>query len=331
MHQLQTDTPVEFIKGIGPKRAEWLKSELGIYEAGDLLEYLPFRYEDRTDFVEIKDIASDAIAVQMKGVITEVKQIPGKRGSRLVATFKDHSGSVMDLVWFKGAKWMAAQIPALQKVVVFGKPAKYQSRWNMPHPEIELEDAFERRNGRGLQPVYRTTEKLTNRGLSSAGIAKVIRLLLASPELTLPESMPVFLLEELKMPHKAEAMRMVHAPRDHAEAESARNRLKFEELLLLQLKLLMQKREQTQDMPGVRFEQVGALFNDFYTSHLGFELTGAQKRVMREIRSDLNTGWHMNRLLQGDVGSGKTMVALLTALLAIDNGYQACVMAPTEI
>ncbi len=331
MPHLQADTPVEFIKGIGPKRAEWLRSELGIYDAGDLLEHLPFRYEDRTDFIAVKDIASDAIAIQMKGVITDVKQIPSNRGSRLVAKFKDESGTVLDLIWFKGAKWMAAQIPVLQKVVVYGKPAKYSNRWNLPHPEIELEESFERRNGRGLQPVYRTTEKLSNRGLSSSGLAKVIRLLLVSPELVLTESLPAFLLQELKMPGKADAMIMVHAPKNHAEAESARNRLKFEELLLLQLKLLMQKREQTQDMPGVRFENVGDLFNGFYSNHLGFELTGAQKRVMREIRSDLNTGWHMNRLLQGDVGSGKTMVALLTALLALDNGYQSCVMAPTEI
>ena len=202
MANLQADTPVEFIPGIGPKRAEWLRSELGVYDAGDLLEHLPFRYEDRTDFIEVKDITSDAIAVQMKGVITDVKQIPSKRGSRLVATFKDDSGT-LDLVWFKGAKWMAAQIPALQKVVVYGKPAKYQNRWNLPHPEIELEDSFERRNGRGLQPVYRTTEKLTNRGLASSGLAKVIRVLLSSPELVLPESLPSFLLDELKMPNKA--------------------------------------------------------------------------------------------------------------------------------
>ena len=324
------ETPIEYVKGIGPKRAEWLRGELGIHTAGDLLEHLPFRYEDRTGFASVAALASDAVAIQLQGVITGLQQVPGKRGARLVAKFQDETGAV-DLVWFKGAKWIASQIPVQQKVVVFGKPAKYQGRWNIPHPEIELLSSFENRQGAGLQPVYRTTEKLTNRGMSSAGIAKAIRGMLAETDFFSPECLPADLLRELQFPGRTEALRWVHAPKNAEQAERGRKRLKFEELLLLQLKLLRQKQAQTRDVPGVRFEQVGERFNQYYAQHIPFELTGAQKRVMREIRADLNTGWHMNRLLQGDVGSGKTMVALLTALLALDNGYQACVMAPTEI
>ena len=324
------ETPIEYVKGIGPKRAEWLRGELGIHTAGDLLEHLPFRYEDRTGFASVAALASDAVAIQLRGVITGLQQVPGKRGARLVAKFQDETGAV-DLVWFKGAKWIASQIPVQQKVVVFGKPAKYQGRWNIPHPEIELLSSFENRQGAGLQPVYRTTEKLTNRGMSSAGIAKAIRGMLAQTDFFSPECLPADLLSELQFPGRTEALRWVHAPQNAEQAERGRKRLKFEELLLLQLKLLRQKQAQTRDVPGVRFEQVGERFNQYYAQHIPFELTGAQKRVMREIRADLNTGWHMNRLLQGDVGSGKTMVALLTALLALDNGYQACVMAPTEI
>ena len=330
MSESSLDTPIEFIKGVGPKRAEWLRAELGIYSAGDLLEYLPFRYEDRSKFATVSGISTDSTAIQLTGVITGIQQVGSKRGSRLVARFQDDTGS-LDLVWFKGAKWFASQIPVQQRVVVFGKPTAYQGKWNMPHPEIELESAFELRNGRGLQPVYRSTEKLTNRGLASAGIGRVIRSWLGNEEFQVPEILPQALLDELQMPGRLAAFRSVHLPADPPEADSARRRLKFEELLYLQLTLLRQKKRQTLDVPGVRFEQVGEHFNQFYKDHLTFELTGAQKRVMREIRVDVNTGWHMNRLLQGDVGSGKTMIAMLTALLALDNGCQACVMAPTEI
>jgi ATP-dependent DNA helicase RecG len=324
------ETPIEYVKGVGPKRAEWLRAELGIYSAGDLIEYLPFRYEDRSAFMQVSEVASDVTSVQFRGVITGLQQVGGKRGSRLVARFQDESGS-LELVWFKGAKWMASKIPVQQKVVVFGKPSAYQGKWNISHPEVELESTFERRKGLGLQPVYRSTDKLTNRGMSSSGIARVIRGYIEQSEFRVEEVLPQALLTELKMPGREDAFRRVHSPRSSQEAELARKRLKFEELLFLQLSLLQRRKEQTRDVPGVRFTEVGALFNTFYSKFLSFELTGAQKRVMREIRIDVNTGWHMNRLLQGDVGSGKTMMALLTALLALDNGYQACVMAPTEI
>jgi ATP-dependent DNA helicase RecG len=320
-----------FIKGVGPKRAELLRAELAVDTIEDLLSYLPFRYEDRSQFATISAIATDEVAVQIKGHITRIEQIPGKRGSRLVAYFKDEQGASMELVWFKGVKWFAGNLPVQRRVVIFGKPQRFGAKWSMPHPEVELEETFEKRGGAGLVPVYRTTERLSNRGLASSGIAKMVRTALADPDLEIPELLPADLLAELQMVGRATAFHEVHNPSSPRQAEAARKRLKFEELLFLQLLLLRQKQRTTTAIAGVRFAEVGENFNRFYGECLPWDLTNAQKRVMREIRADLNTGRHMNRLLQGDVGSGKTVVALLTALLAIDNGYQACVMAPTEI
>lgn len=330
MPSIQLDTPIEFVKGVGPQRAEFLRVELGIRTAGDLLEHIPFRYEDRSRFVQVAGIESEATAIQLQGVITQVAEVPSKRGKRIVAAFEDATGR-MELVWFKGGRWVVAQLPVHQQVVVFGKPARFGGKWTIPHPEVERLDAFQGRSGLGLQPVYSSTEKLVNRGLASAGIARLIRSVLSENDLIIPETLPAELLAELRMPSRDAAFRAVHAPSDAGDADRARTRLKFEELLYLQLLLVRKKQVATKGQPGVRFAAVGDHFNAFYAHHLPFELTGAQKRVMREIRADTNTGWHMNRLLQGDVGSGKTVVAVLTALLAIDNGYQACIMAPTEI
>jgi ATP-dependent DNA helicase RecG len=330
MPTVQLDTPIEFVKGVGPQRADFLRAELGIHTAGDLIEHVPFRYEDRSRFMQVAEIQSDAAAIQLQGVITKVAEVPSKRGKRIVAQFQDATG-VLELVWFKGGRWIVAQLPVNQQVVVFGKPARFGGKWNIAHPEVERLDTFQTRKGLGLQPVYSTTEKLTNRGLGSAGIARLIRTVLGQNQFEIPETLPPHLLAELQMPSRDEAFRTVHSPPDAPTADKARNRLKFEELLYLQLLLVRKKQVATVGQPGVRFTAVGERFNAFYSDHLPFELTGAQKRVMREIRADTNTGWHMNRLLQGDVGSGKTVVSLLTALLAIDNGFQACVMAPTEI
>lgn len=330
MPSIQLDTPIEFVKGVGPQRAEFLRVELGIRTAGNLLEHIPFRYEDRSRFVQVAGIESEATAIQLQGVITQVAEVPSKRGKRIVAAFEDATGR-MELVWFKGGRWVVAQLPVHQQVVVFGKPARFGGKWTIPHPEVERLDAFQGRSGLGLQPVYSSTEKLVNRGLASAGIARLVRSVLSENDLIIPETLPAELLAELRMPTRDAAFRAVHAPSDAGDADRARTRLKFEELLYLQLLLVRKKQVATKGQPGVRFAAVGDHFNAFYAHHLPFELTGAQKRVMREIRADTNTGWHMNRLLQGDVGSGKTVVAVLTALLAIDNGYQACIMAPTEI
>ena len=330
MAEVLPSTPVEFLKGVGPKRSDALVSELGIRTCMDLLLHLPFRYEDRSQFHRIADIQSEHTAVQMLGVITQAKEVRGARGSRLIAVFDDGEAT-MELQWFRGAQWILRNLPVQKQVVIYGKPNLYKGKWNIAHPEVELLSHFETRKGDGLHPVYSSTEKLGRQGLHSQGLAKLIRNVAAAVQPAMTETLPERVLKEMKLMGRAEALRTVHAPSSPQEAERAQTRLRFEELFLLQLTLLQHKKTVTKDMPGVRFSEVGDAFNTFYHDRLPFELTDAQKRVLREIRGDLNTGWHMNRLLQGDVGSGKTVVALLTALLAKDNGHQAAIMAPTEI
>ena len=324
------ESPIAYLKGVGPKRAELLKVELGIITFFDLIQHLPFRYEDRSIFHRTSDIEADSTSLQLRGKITKKELVGGKKASRLVAVFKDDEGE-LELVWFKGAKWIINQLPLNVEVVVFGRPTKFGRKWNIAHPEVEKADAFEKRRGGGLHPIYSSTEKLTNRGLNSAGLARLIRSAWDEIKSDVWETLPDHLLSELKFPTRREAFEMVHAPRTPIEADRSLKRLRFEELLYLQLVLIQHKRTLTIDLPGAVFSQVGEKFHQFYSQYLQFELTGAQKRVLKEIRADLKTGWHMNRLLQGDVGSGKTIVALLASLLAIDNGCQACIMAPTEI
>ena len=330
MAEVLPSTPVEFLKGVGPKRSDALVSELGIRTCMDLLLHLPFRYEDRSQFHRIADIQGEHTAVQMLGVITQAKEVRGARGSRLIAVFDDGEAT-MELQWFRGAQWVLRNLPVQKQVVIYGKPNLYKGKWNIAHPEVELLSHYETRKGDGLHPVYSSTEKLGRQGLHSQGLAKLIRNVAAAVQPAMTETLPERVLREMKLMGRGEALRVVHAPSTPQEAERAQTRLRFEELFLLQLTLLQHKKTVTEDMPGVRFGEVGNAFNTFYHDRLPFELTDAQKRVLREIRGDLNTGWHMNRLLQGDVGSGKTVVALLTALLAKDNGYQAAIMAPTEI
>ena len=330
MAEVLPSTPVEFLKGVGPKRSDALVSELGIRTCMDLLLHLPFRYEDRSQFHRIADIQGEHTAVQMLGVITQAKEVRGPRGSRLIAVFDDGEAT-MELQWFRGAQWILRNLPVQKQVVIYGKPNLYKGKWNISHLEVELLSHYETRKGDGLHPVYSSTEKLGRQGLHSQGLAKLIRNVAAAVQPAMTETLPERVLREMKLMGRGEALRVVHAPSTPQEAERAQTRLRFEELFLLQLTLLQHKKTVTEDMPGVRFGEVGSAFNTFYHDRLPFELTDAQKRVLREIRGDLNTGWHMNRLLQGDVGSGKTVVALLTALLAKDNGYQAAIMAPTEI
>ena len=324
------ESPIAYLKGVGPKRAELLKVELGIDTFFDLIQHLPFRYEDRSVFHKISDIQADSTSLQLRGKIIKKELVGGKRASRLVAVFKDGEGE-LELVWFKGAKWIINQLPLNVEVVVFGRPTKFGRKWNIAHPEVEKVDAFEKRRGGGFHPVYSSTEKLTTRGLNSAGLARLIRVAWENIKSEVGETLPDNLLSELKLPSRKDAFEMVHTPRTPLEADRALRRLRFEELLYLQLVLIQHKRTVTVDLPGAVFSKVGEKFHEFYSKYLEFELTDAQKRVLKEIRADLNTGRHMNRLLQGDVGSGKTIVALMSALLAIDNGFQACIMAPTEI
>ncbi len=331
MAEVLPSTPVEFLKGVGPKRSDALVSELGIRTCMDLLLHLPFRYEDRTQFHRIVDIQSDQTAVQLVGTILQAKEVRAARGgSRLVATFDDGE-STMELQWFRGAKWILRNLPVQKRVVIYGKPNRYKGQWNLAHPEVELLSQHERRQGDGLHPVYQSTETLGRQGLNSQGLAKLIRNVLVEVAPRITETLPQHVCQSMHLLSRQDAIQRVHGPANAVEAEQAQNRLRFEELFLLQLTLIQHKKTLTEDLPGVRFEHVGEAFHGFYNDQLPFPLTDAQKRVLREIRTDMNTGWHMNRLLQGDVGSGKTLVALLTALIAMDNGSQATIMAPTEI
>ena len=331
---LSASTPLEFLKGIGPKRAEALAEDLGIRTFGDLLFHLPFRYEDRTRFHRVSEAVPGPVQVQFRGTIRKVKEVRQKRGRRLEAEFVDEHGDTLPLVWFKGVQWVARNMPVGQPCVLWGRVSDYKGGRNMAHPEVlSLQEA---REASALHPVYGSTERLGRFGLNSNGLAKAIQRLIGRlrdmhGQEWMTETLPDGILAHRSLPRLSVAMEQVHQPADVQTERLGRFRLKFEELLFLQLLLVQHRNRQTKALPGPVFAAVGERFNRFYADRIPFELTGAQKRVIREIREDTRTGTHMNRLLQGDVGSGKTMVALLTALLAVDNGHQACVMAPTEI
>ncbi len=319
-------TPIEFLKGVGPKRAELLKKEIGIHSFQDLLYYFPFRYVDRSVFHQVAEIPEMNAPVQLKGRITGLREEGIGRRKRLVANFQDNSGMIQ-LVWFKGVQWIKNAIKINETIVVYGKAAQYGAKWNIPHPEMTPIQKHET----GLQPVYPSTEKLSASGMDAKGLHKLQRGLKEQMPIKFEDWLPQNVLQENRLISRDQAMQWVHFPKSEEQAEAAKLRLKFEELLMLQLELLVRKKIALTKSEGFVYDRVGVNFNTFYEKHLPFELTGAQKRVLKEIRSDMTTGHHMNRLLQGDVGSGKTLVALLTMLLALDNGFQAALMAPTEI
>lgn len=323
------DTSIEYVKGVGPARAAVLRSELGIQTAGDLLFHLPFRYVDKRTFHRVEEIASEAAHVQVRGILVRVDEVGAPRKKRLTAMLEDDSGQ-LQLIWFKGASWVKPQLRVGQEYIVFGRPSFFKGKPSIAHPEFELASARAGGMPQALQPVYPSTEKLTAKGLHSNGLNKIIQPLAEQLKGHLPEFLPEQWRERFQFPSREDALRTMHIPADLPGLERARNRLKFEELLLSQLLLVANRNAQTREIQGVVFDNVGARFNAFYENR-PFDLTGAQKRVLREIRADMRHGQHMNRLLQGDVGSGKTVVALLAALLAIDNGFQVCLMAPTEI
>ena len=311
-----------------------MAEDLAIRTCGDLLFHLPFRYEDRTRFHRVSETVPGPVQVQLRGAIRKLKEVKQKRGQRLEAEFVDEHGDVLPLVWFKGAKWVARNLPVGQPCVLWGRISDYKGGRNMAHPEVlTLQEA---RAASALHPVYGSTERLGRFGLNSNGIGKAVQRLIAQlrevhgPE-WMAETLPDGILAHRGLPRLATAMEQVHQPADVQAERLGRFRLKFEEFLFLQLLLVQHRNQQTTALPGPAFAEVGEQFNRFYSERIPFELTGAQKRVIREIREDTRNGTHMNRLLQGDVGSGKTMVALLTALLAVDNGCQACIMAPTEM
>lgn len=319
-----------YTKGVGPQRAEVLRSELGIRTLGDLLEYFPFRYTDRSQVISIKDIQGDSTAVQLMGTIVSIKEIGTGKAKRISAVLRDSTGEI-ELVWFKGINYLIKTLSVNKDYIVYGKPNEFNRKYNITHPELESVEDARIMQGIGLKPVYNTTAKLSAKGFNSNGFAKLTRQAVEECKGMFAENLPHYILDQFKLLSREESIVQVHTPTNQKLLEAARRRLKFEELFLLQLQLARQKFTQTKGERGVVFEKVGDLFNEFYNHHLPFELTGAQKRVIKEIRTDVARGHHMNRLIQGDVGSGKTIVALLAALLAMDNGYQVCLMAPTEI
>ncbi len=322
------DTPIEFLKGVGPQRAQLLQTELGIFTFKELLEHYPFRYLDRSTYHKIKDLPYVDNYVQIKGVIQSIKEIGSGRGKKMFARFSDETGSI-DLVWFQGFQWIKPNLKLNTEYQVFGRAKVYGSSWNIPHPELTL--LSELTNKSGLQAFYNSTEKLNAKGLHSKGIEKLVGALLPQLQGKLSENLPDWMTQEHHLISREAALFAIHLPDSEQIASKARFRLKFEELFFLQLEMLLRKENTGKKLKGYVFEEVGNHFTDFYENHLPFQLTNAQKRVIKEIRRDFLTGKHMNRLLQGDVGSGKTLVALLTMLIGIGNGFQAAIMAPTEI
>ena len=323
-------TPIVYLKGVGPNRAETLGSELGIYTYIDLLNLFPNRYLDKTQYYKINQLQRNSSEVQIIGKIVHLKTVEQKKGNRLVATFADETGQ-MELVWFRGQKWIQENLKLNVPYVIFGRANWFNGFFSMPHPEMEPLAEHQKGLKIFMQPIYPSTEKLGNKGITNRVITKLMEQLFLETQGKFSETLSPGLLSELKLISRSEAMFNIHFPKNQELLAKAQFRLKFEEFFYLQLQLISKKLIRKQKIKGFNFDKVGHLFNDFYSNHLPFELTNAQKRVIKEIRSDLGSNAQMNRLLQGDVGSGKTIVALMSILLAIDNGFQACLMAPTEI
>jgi ATP-dependent DNA helicase RecG len=324
------DTEITYLQGVGPKRAELLNKELNIFIFRDLLYYFPYKYIDRTRFYKIDELDPDLPFVQIRGVIKGYSTEGHGTGKRLVADFQDETGT-LKLIWFKGGKWITGNYTPGVEFIVFGKPGVFNGTVNIIHPEIEAADKLAERINSALQAQYSTTEKLKNQFVTSKTISKLIGNMLKQIKTRLPETLPVYVASRYKLMELHDALHKIHFPANPDELEKARYRLKFEELFYIQLNLLRFKTNRSLKYKGFVFSSVGDNFNNFYYNNLPFTLTEAQKRVMKEIRKDLGSGKQMNRLLQGDVGSGKTLVALMSMLIALDNGYQACIMAPTEI
>ncbi|GGC87062.1 ATP-dependent DNA helicase RecG [Flavobacterium lutivivi] len=324
-------TPIEYLKGVGPQRGELLRKELGIHRYEDLINFYPNRYIDRTRYYKINELNNNPAEVQIIGKIIHVKTVEfGKAKKRLVATFVDETGE-MELVWFQGHKWIRESLKLNIPYVIFGKVTSFNGQYNMAHPEMELLNEHEQNLRSALQPVYPSTETLTNRGISNRVVNKMMQQLFLETQAKFTETLPQYLLDELKLIPKNAALFNIHFPKSPELLAKARFRLKFEELFFIQLQLITKNLVRKNKIKGHPFTIIGENFNNFYQNHLPFELTNAQKKVLKEIRNDLGSNAQMNRLLQGDVGSGKTIVALMAMLIALDNGFQSCLMAPTEI
>ena len=325
------DTPIEFLKGVGPARSELMRTEMGVRTFGDLLHYYPFRHIDRSKFYKISEINPEANMVQVKGKFKRIDSIGAKRAVRMVGQFVDDEGGQLEVAWFRSLTWIKQSIKTETEYVLFGKPGEYKGKIQMTHPEIELAENFNQPLKGGLEGVYSTTEKLKARRLDSRAIRKLMETLLPQVMNQINESLPGYIRKRQELLPRSKALKSIHFPSNSEELCAAQRTLKFEELFYMQMRLMNIKAKRNKEIPGQVFGAVGDHFNTFYNSHLPFQLTEAQKRVIKEIRKDTASGIQMNRLLQGDVGSGKTVVALLCALIAIDNGFQAAIMAPTEI
>lgn len=324
-------SPIEYLKGVGPQRAELLKKELGIFTFRGLLEHYPFRHIDKTQVSLIRDINPLTEYIQIAGKITSLQNLGEKKAKRLVAIIQDSTGS-LELVWFQGSNWVSKLLEVGKSYFVFGRVGFYMGKPQITHPEFEAFVADPDRSRIFLEPVYPSTEKLSARGMGGRQLGKLsLSLLNMLNEKDIPEILPPFLIGKKKLMNRFQAFRAIHFPATSIEYSLALERLKIEELFVAQIRMGLIKSRRHRFSTGVLFGRVGELFNVFYSTHLPFDLTGAQKRVLKELRKDMGSGRQMNRLLQGDVGSGKTIVALLSMLLAVDNGFQACLMAPTEI
>ncbi|PTT76458.1 MULTISPECIES: ATP-dependent DNA helicase RecG [unclassified Chryseobacterium] len=325
---MNLETSIEYVKGIGPEKAKLIKSVLGISTVEDLLNFYPLRYLDKSKVHKISQLGDVSTDVQLKGKITNVQEIQTGKTKRLSAKFNDDTGS-MDLVWFQYSKWLKEQLPVNKEVFIFGKINVFNNQFSMPHPEIEIEEKKDSENR--LRPIYPSSEKLTKRGLNQRFFQVVLRNVCKEIPNLIHENFPDYLMKAFKFLSRQHTYLNIHFPKDMEHFEKADYRLKFEESFFFQLGFGLKKLHHKSHTAGNPFPVVGDYFNDFYENHLPFDLTGAQKRVLKEIRMDMKRPIQMNRLLQGDVGSGKTMVALLTMLIAKDNGFQSCIMAPTEI
>jgi ATP-dependent DNA helicase RecG len=327
---INLQTPIDYLKGVGPNRATLLRKELGIHTYQDLINLFPNRYIDRTRYYKINQLQQNNADIQVIGVITGFQELGQGRAKRLVATFKDDTG-VMDLVWFRGHKWIKDNLKQNTPYVIFGKTNWFNGKFNMPHPDLELQIEHEKNLRSAMQPIYPSTEKLSNMGITNRMMSKIMQQLFVETNGKFAETLSHDLLSELKLISKSEALFNIHFPKSQELLSRSQFRLKFEELFYIQLQLIIKNLIHKSKVKGFPFEKVGDYFNTFFKNHLPFELTNAQKRVLKEIRIDLGSNAQMNRLLQGDVGSGKTIVALMSMLIALDNGFQACLMAPTAI
>ena len=320
---------IKYLQGVGPQRAAMLNKELDIFSLHDLLYNFPYKYVDRSRLYSIREINGNMPYIQLKGQILSFETIGEGRQRRLVAHFSDGTG-VVDLVWFQGIKYLMGKYKAHEEYIVFGKPTAFNGRINIAHPDIDSSKELVL-SSMGLQPYYGTTEKMKRSSLNSHALEKLMKNAFSLLQDAVPETLPPYIVEKYHLMSLDEALRNIHFPQNPEFLQRAQYRLKFEELFYIQLNILRYAKDRQRKYRGFCFERVGEIFNTFYTQNLPFQLTGAQKRVIKEIRKDMGSGRQMNRLLQGDVGSGKTLVALMSMLIALDNGYQACMMAPTEI